>query len=108
RHKISPRILETIDLAKADAQGATILATAWLEGVVAKTVIDIDPARLDAVLARIPDDLCRRIKTHRLRIQERAGEGVGIVAFEPGRDIDELGEGRGMAFRKTVFAKAFD
>ena len=53
-------------------------------------------------------DLGRRIKAHGLGIEQRRGEGGGMMAFEPGRDIDQEREAGGMAFRKTIFTKAFD
>ena len=30
------------------------------------------------------------------------------MAFEPGRDIDEMGEARGVALGEAIFAEAFD
>ena len=68
----------------------------------------IDGAHFDIMLARIAHDLGRRIETHRLRIEQRTAERGGMMALEPGRDIDKLRKARGMAFRKAIGAEAFD
>ena len=60
------------------------------------------------MITGIADDLRRRIKTHWLAVQEGAGENRGIVAFEPGRDIDQQGETGGMRFGKAVITETFD
>ncbi len=71
-------------------------------------MVDVDRADLDAVLLRIAHDLRRGIEAHRLAVEQRRGEHVGIAALHPGRGIDEQREARGMAFGKAVFAEAFD
>ncbi len=38
--------------------------------------VDIDRPHLDAVLARVADDLRRRIEAHRLRIEQRGAEDI--------------------------------
>ena len=83
-------------------------ARARLERRIPIRMIDVGRAHLDAVLARVAHDLRRRIEAHRLRVQQRRGEGVRIAAFEPGRGIDQEREARRVAFRKAVFAEAFD
>jgi hypothetical protein len=70
--------------------------------------VDIDLADLDAMFARVADQLRRRIKPHRLRIQHRRAEDVGIIGLDPGGGIDEQCEGGGMAFGKAVFAETLD
>ena len=60
------------------------------------------------MLLRIAHELRRRIKAHRLAVEQRRQEHVGVMAFDPGRGIDEKRKARGVALRKTVFAKAFD
>ena len=62
-------------------------------------------AHLDAMLDGIADDLRRGIKAHRLAVEQRAGEHIGVVALEPARDIDEQREGGGVAFREAVSPK---
>ena len=71
-------------------------------------MIDVDRAHLDAVLARVADDLGRGVEAHRLAVQQRAGEDLGVEAFDPGRDIDEQRKARGMAFGKAVVAEPLD
>ena len=60
------------------------------------------------MLARVAHDLGRGVKSHRLGIEQRRGEGRRMMAFDPGRDIDQQREAGGMAFGKAVFAEAFD
>ena len=60
------------------------------------------------MLGRIAHDLGRRVKTHGLRVEQRAGEGGGEVALEPARHVDEMREARRMALGKAVFAEAAD
>jgi predicted GIY-YIG superfamily endonuclease len=43
----------------------------------------VDVAHLDAVLAGVADDLRRRVKPHRLGIQQTATKSVGMKTFEP-------------------------
>ena len=62
----------------------------------------------DAMFARVAHDLRRRIKAHRLGIEQGAGEDIRIAAFDPGRSIDEQREGGRMAFGKAIGAEAFD
>src|ERR1700689_4469898 len=99
--------MKAIDLAKAEPHGA-ILSIALLQRILCMAEGNIDLAHLDAVLAGVADDLRRCVKTHRLGIQQSAAERVGMIMLEPGRDIDELRETRGMAFRKAVAAEPFD
>src|SRR5438045_1222871 len=70
--------------------------------------IDVDRAHRDAVLPGVADDLGRRVEPHRLTVQEGAGEDFGVDAFDPGRDIDEEGKARGVAFREAVGAEPLD
>src|SRR4051812_41049013 len=60
------------------------------------------------MLLRITHHLRRRIKTHRLAVEQRSQEHIGVMAFDPGRGIDQKRKARGVAFRKTIFAKAFN
>jgi hypothetical protein len=60
------------------------------------------------VLARIPHDLRRRVEPHRLRVQQRRAENVGVVAFHPARGVGDQREGRGMAFGKAIAAEPLD
>ena len=69
---------------------------------------DVDAAHRDAVLARVAHDLRRGVEPHRLRIQQRAGEGRRVMAFQPGRDIHQMRETRRVALGKSVGAEALD
>ncbi len=60
-----------------------MLAALLLQSVLPEAERHIDLAHLDAVLARIADDLRGRVKSHRLRIQQTAAESVGMKTLEP-------------------------
>src|SRR5580704_6501870 len=60
------------------------------------------------MLAHIAHDLRRRVKTHRLRIEQSRREDVRIAALEPGGGVNEKREACGMAFRKAVLAETLD
>src|SRR5437870_5252692 len=47
-----------------------------------------------------------RIKSHRLRIQQRASECGRLIALEPRRDIHQERKTGRMRFGKTIFAEA--
>lgn len=53
------------------------------------TLIYIRSVQFHAMLARIAHDLGWLIKPHRLAVDQRRREGGGVVAFEPGRDVDQ-------------------
>ena len=93
---------------KPEANGEAIRAARWLQRAVPTGKVDIDGPDLDAVLPGVAHHLRRRVEAHRLRVQERAAEHVGMVAFHPGRGIGDQGEGGGMAFGKAVGAEAFE
>src|SRR6516164_2255441 len=99
--------MKTVDLAEAEADRAIFTVT-LLQRVLRETEGHVDIAHLDAVLAGIAHDLRRRIEAHRLRVQKRAAEGVGMPMLEPGGNIDKLREARGMAFRETIGAETLD
>ena len=71
-------------------------------------LIYVDLAHLDPMLARVAHDLGRSVEAHRLRVQQRAGERRGIFPLQPARDVNEVGEARGVAFGKAIFAEALD
>ena len=70
--------------------------------------MDVDGEHRDAVRARVAHELRRRVEAHRLAVEERAAERGGLVPLEPGRDVDEQGEARGVGLRKSVIAEAED
>jgi hypothetical protein len=71
-------------------------------------VIDVDLARLHPMVDRAAHDLRRRVEAHGLGVEQRRSEGSRVMAFEPGRDIDEMGEARGVALGEAIFAEALD
>src|SRR5690349_14470901 len=52
--------------------------------------------------------LRRRVKAHRLAVEQRSEKGFGLVTLEPAAFMDKQRKTGGVALRKTVFAKAFD
>jgi hypothetical protein len=70
--------------------------------------VDVDLADVDAMVLRVADELCRLVETHRLRIQNRGAEHVGIEGLEPAGGVDQQGEGGGVAFGKAVLAETLD
>src|SRR6267154_5140879 len=70
--------------------------------------IDIDGQDFDAMLLCIAHDLRRRIEAHGLAIDEGRREDIRIVAFDPGRGIDQDGKACRVTFRKAVIAKTLD
>ncbi len=70
--------------------------------------IHVDAMDGDAVLARVAHQLRGRVKAHRLGIEQGAGEHGGLMAFDPGRNIDEPREGERMAFGEAIAAEPFD
>src|SRR6516165_11756686 len=81
--------MKAVDLAKTEPDRAIAIAGLF-QRIVGEREGNIDLAHLDAVLAGIADDLRRGVKAHRLRVEQSAAERIGMVMFQPGRDIDEL------------------
>ncbi len=102
-----PFLAEAVDLAEAQADRERAIVPP-LEQIVMVAGVDIRAAHLHSMLARVADQLGGRIKAHRLRIEQRAGEHRRMMAFEPGRNIDQLGEALGMAFGKPIASEALD
>ena len=98
---------QALDLAKPQPQCQPPIG-ARLQRVVPPAVVHRHLPHLDPVITRIAHNLGRRIKPHRLRVQQRTGKGRRMVAFHPCRCIDQQRKAGSMAFGKAVFAKAFD
>ena len=49
--------------------------------------------RRDAMTLRVSDQTLGRPKTHGLRIEQRHQKCCGVVHLDPGRAVDEVGEG---------------
>ena len=94
-----------LDMARGDARR---IEPAGDQGAVPIRMVDVGRLDLDAVILRVADELGRGIEAHRLRVQDRGAEHVGIESLEPAGGIDEQREGRGVAFGEAVIAEAFD
>lgn len=71
-------------------------------------VVNRDGAHLDAMLLRIAHDLRGRVKAHRLRVEERRAEDVGMMMLHPTARIGDLGKARRVALGKAIGAEALD
>ena len=60
------------------------------------------------MFAGVLHQLRRRVKAHGLRIDQRREKTCRFMALQPAADVHQLGKTGGVAFRKTVFAKAFN
>ena len=79
-----------------------------LQRAVPAARIDVHRADLDAVLAGIAHDLRGGVEAHRLGVEQRRAERVGMMAFHPRRGVGDQREARGVAFGKAVGAKPLD
>ena len=103
-----PVLAEAVDLAEAEPQRERAVRRAPPACCPSALALTSSVAHLDAVLPRIAHDLRRGIEAHRLAVEQRRSEDRGVVALQPGRDIDEQREGGGVAFGKAIFAEALD
>jgi hypothetical protein len=71
-------------------------------------VIDRDGPDLDPMFAGIRDDLGRRVEAHRLGVEQRGAEDIGMMVLHPAACIGDLGEAGGMALGKAIGAEALD
>ena len=63
---------------------------------------------IDAVLLRVPHQLGRLVEPHRLGVDQGRAEHVRPGPFDPGRDVDQLGETSRVALREAIAAEPFD
>ena len=100
-------LVDAVHLPQAEAQRepAGIVA---LQRVVPEGMVDVGCPHLHPVLAGIAHDLCGCVKAHRLGIQQGGGKHRGMMAFQPGRDVDQLGEACRVALGKAIGAEALD
>ena len=73
---------EAAHLAEAETN-REIRTLPFLQRAIPMAVVDRDRAHFDAMLARIADDLRGRIKAHRLRVEQRSAEDVGMMMLHP-------------------------
>lgn len=76
--RLRPIAPEAADLAQPEAQPPFAL-----QYRIPIAGADIDGLHVDAVCAAIRDQLRRRVKSHRLAVEQRAGEGRRKMAFQP-------------------------
>ena len=79
-----------------------------LQRAVPAAGIDADRAHLDAMVAGVAHDLGRGVEAHRLGVEQRGAEDVGMVAFHPGRGIGDQREAGGVALGEAVAAEALE
>ena len=101
-------VAQPLHHAEAKANGEIRSAAGDLKGAVPSAGVDADRLDLDAVVARIPHDLRRRIEPHRLAVQQRGAENVRVVALHPGRRVGDQREARGVALREAVGAEPLE
>ena len=71
-------------------------------------MVDIDLSDFDTVILCVAHQLSRPVETHRLRIEDRRAEHIGIIGLEPAGGVDKQRESRSMALGKAVLTKALD
>ena len=96
-----------LNLPKPKPQGQAARAIG-LHHIVPIAGVDANGAQLHPMGAGITDNLCRRIKPHGLRIQQRTGKNAWMMIFKPTGRIDQKRKTGGMAFRKPIGPKAFN
>jgi len=97
--------------AEAEGRGRATFACAprcVFQCAVPVAVVDVEGADLDPVLPGIADDLGGGVEPHGRGVDERGGEGGGMVALEPCGGVDEVREARGVRLRKAVLAEPLD
>ena len=70
--------------------------------------LDIGGAHLDAVGRRVLHQLRGAVEAHGQAVEYPTVEGRRLVALEPGGDVDQEREARGVGFREAVFAESLD
>src|SRR5439155_3822545 len=100
-------LAQSLDLAEAEAHRMAVVRGS-LKRAVPQAVIDVRFPHLDAMLARIANELSGLVEAHRLAVEDGGAEDVRIMALDPRRGVDQEREACGVALGKAVFAEAFD
>ncbi len=79
-----------------------------LERAVPVAGADVGRQHHHPVLAGVAHQLGRGVESHRLAVEQDGAEHLRIEALDPGRDVDQLGEGGRVALGEAVFAEAPD
>lgn len=80
----------------------------FFQRTIIRAVIHIHRQHRHAVPLGIADELGGGVEAHRLRVEHRADECRRVVAFQPGRHVDQQRERRRVTLGKAVFAEAAD
>ena len=105
---LGPCLAQARNLVQPDAHGGVSLPGPGAQLALPVAVADIHGQNAHAVAPRILGQLRRRVKTHRLGVEQRGQKGLGFVALEPRAGVGQQREARGMALGEPVLAKAFD
>ena len=89
-------------------RGRVFASLAVLQRAIPAAGVDADRADLDAMLARVADELGGGVEAHRLGVEQGRAEDLRMIMLHPGRGVGDLGEARGVAFGKAVAAEALD
>ena len=95
------RVREPADLTQTEPDGE-VAAAGRLQRAVPSARVDAGRPNLDAVVARVTDDLRGRVEAHRLSVHQGGAKHVRMVVLHPGAGISDLRERGGMALGKTV------
>src|ERR1700689_2668474 len=63
-----------------------------LQSAIPIAPIHLDRSHFDAMLSCVSHDLCWRIKSHRLAVEQRAAEGRRVIPFDPRAGINKQRE----------------
>ena len=116
RAAISPSISSSFspaDLPQPEANGEKALSPlpSWGRGFQLRVPVaehHVGPPRLDAMLPGVAHQLGGLVEAHRLAVEQGGAEDVRVVTFDPGRDVDQLGEAHRVALGEAVGAEALD
>src|SRR5579872_4009189 len=95
------------DMPKTQAH-RKVAALFILQRIIPLRMVDVYGPEDNPVFPGIDDQLGRLIKAHRQAVEDSAGKYVGVVAFDPGRDINQEGEAHRVAFREAIASESFD
>src|ERR1700744_5223897 len=95
---------KAFDLAEAEAQRAEFTLR-FFQRIIPFGMVDIKGAHRHSVLVGITDELCRLVKSHRLAVENSGGKHVGVIAFDPAGNVNQVCKTDRMAFREAITAE---
>ena len=114
---LAPVLGKAVDLAKTETNGVRRsecrrscdewrgcngpAAVPALQRAIPVRMVHVDRPHLDAMLLRVAHELRGRVKTHRLAVEQRRREHVGVMAFDPGRGVDQIARSSRRGFRES-------